>query len=76
MYSKWRYLKLNFFRNADHEDIFHVQWYGGENKVICGNVETSESDDECAECQGSYSEGEEWLCCPVCHQWYHQDCFL
>ena len=17
-----------------------------------------------------------WLCCPVCHQWYHEDCFL
>ena len=30
---------------------------------------------ECAKCKESYNEGEEWLCCPVCHQWYHEDCF-
>ena len=41
-----------------------------------GPVETSESDDERAKYQESYNEGEEWLCCPVCHQWYHEDCFL
>ena len=40
------------------------------------SVETSESDDECAKCQGSYNEGEEWLYCPVCRQCYHEDCFL
>ena len=40
------------------------------------SVEASESDDECAKCQGNYNEGEEWLCCPVCCQWYHEDCFL
>ena len=39
-------------------------------------VETSETDDECAKCQGSYNEGEEWLRCPVCPPWYHEDCFL
>ena len=44
--------------NANNEDLFHVQWYGGENEIICGHVETSESDDECAKCQGSYNEGE------------------
>ena len=53
-----------------------MQWYGGENEVIYGHVETNESDDEYAKCQGSYSQGEEWLCCPVCHQWYHEDCFF
>ena len=58
MYSKWRYLN-QFFQNADHEDPFHVQWYGGENEIICGHVETSESDDECSNCQGSYNKGEE-----------------
>ena len=39
-------------------------------QIICGYVETSESDDECAKCQGSYNGGEEWLCCTSCHQWY------
>ena len=47
---------------------FHVQWYGGESEIICGHAETSESDDEYVKCQGSYNEGGEWLCCPVCHQ--------
>ena len=44
-------------------------------EIIRDNVEISESDDECVKCQGSYNEGEEWLCCPVCYQLYHEDCF-
>ena len=135
--------KSIFFKNADHEYPFHVQ-YGSENKMICGYVKTSESDDEfqkqspdvfykkgvlknfakftgklrpellrpatllkkrlwhrcfpenfskflrtafltehlrwlfleCANSQEIHNEGEEWLCCPVCHQRYHEDCFL
>ena len=38
---------INFFKNADHEDPFNGQWYGDENEIICGHIETSESDDEC-----------------------------
>ena len=30
----------------------------------------SESDDECAKCHGSYNDGQEWLCCLLCHPWY------
>ena len=52
-----------------------MQWYGSVNEIIRDNVEISESDDECVKCQGSYNEGEEWLCCLVCYQWYHEDCF-
>ena len=68
--------KINFFKNADDEDPFPVQCYKGENEIICGHVETSESEDECAKYHGSYIQSEEWLCCPVCHQWYHEDCLL
>ena len=79
MYSKSRYL-INFFKNTDHEDPFHVQWYGGENEIICGHVETSESDDECQKQSPGgvvvQKSVEEWLCSPVRHQWYHEDCFL
>ena len=66
-------LKSSFFKNADHEDPFHVQCYGARLKP---SVETNESDDKCAKCQGNYIEGEEWLRCLVCQQWYHEDCFL
>ena len=40
-------LKNNFFKNVDHEDPFHMQLYEGENEMICGLVETNESDEEC-----------------------------
>ena len=56
-------LKSIFFKNADYEDPFHVQWCGGEKEIIYGYVETSESDNEFAKC-------------PVCQLWYHEDCFL
>ena len=62
--------------SADHEDLFHVRWYGWEKEIICGHVETNESDDEYTKCHGSYNECGDWLCCPVYDQWYHEDCFL
>ena len=33
-----------------------MQWYGGENEIIRGHFETSESDDKWAKCQGSHNE--------------------
>ena len=53
-----------------------MHWYGGENEIIRGIVETSENDNECAKCQGSYNEGKEWICCTVCDQWDHEICFF
>ena len=58
-----------FFKISDVKDSFYVQWYGGENEIIRGHFETSESDDKWAKCQGSHNEDEEWLCCLVYHQW-------
>ena len=57
---------INFFKITDNEDPFHMQQYGGENEIICYHSQTCESNVECAKCRGSYSEGEEWLYCPVC----------
>ena len=70
------YIIFFFFKITDDGYSFRVQWYGGKNEIICGHVETSKNDDKCAKCHGSCNEGEEWLCCPACHQWYHEDCFL
>ena len=55
--------------------LFRCSGLGGDKGIICGHVETSESD-ECAKCQGSCNEGEEWLCCPVCHQWSMKTVFM
>ena len=35
-----------FFKISDVKDSFYVQWYGGENEIIRGHFETSESDDK------------------------------
>ena len=39
---------INFFKTANDNDSFHVQWYGSKNEIICGPVETSESEYQCA----------------------------
>ena len=61
-------LKNHFFKTVYHEDPFYVHFYEGKNINVCGHVETSESDDECAKCQRSHNEGKESLCCPVTAQ--------
>ena len=61
-------LKSIFPKMSIMKILFTCSGIGEENEIICEHVETSESDDECAKYQRSYSEGEEWLCCTVCHQ--------
>ena len=66
----------NFYKIADDEEPFHVQWNGGEDDVICGQEKSSDNDNQCPECNGFYKEGDlEWLCFPVCKNWYHEECF-
>ena len=64
---------INFFKIADDEDPPHpphAQRYQGKSEIICSHAETSESDDECAKRQERCNEGEVWLYCHACHQWY------
>ena len=46
----------------------------------CGHVVIDPKDDnKCAECREQYKEWDcnEWLECPMCTQWYHnEECFL
>ena len=57
---------IDFFKMADDKEPFHVQWYRGENAVVCGHDKTSDSDSQCPNCKEEYKEGEEWLRCPLC----------
>ena len=66
---------INFYKIADDEEPFHVQWYGGENDVICGHVNSSDNDNQYPKYSRIYKEGEEWLCCPVRNNWFHEECF-
>ena len=33
-----------------------MQWYGGENAVVCGHDKTSDSDSQCPNCKEEYKE--------------------
>ena len=47
---------INFFKIADDKEPFQVQWYRGENAVICGHDKTSDSDSQCPNCKEEYKE--------------------
>ena len=49
-------LYIIFFKIADDDKVFNVQWYDGENDIICGHDKSSKSDDQCAKCDGLYKE--------------------
>ena len=66
---------INFYKIADDEEPFHVKWYGSEDDEICGHERSSNNENQCPKCNGFYKEGEKWLCCPVCKNWYHKECF-
>ena len=42
----------NFYKIADDEEPFHVQWNGGEDDVICGQEKSSDNDNQCPKCNG------------------------
>ena len=50
---------INFYKIADDEKPFHVQWYGSKDAVICGHEKFNEDDNKCPRCDGLYNEGEE-----------------
>ena len=49
-------IRINFFKIAGDKEPFHVQWYGGENAVICGHDKTSDSDSQCPNGKEEYKE--------------------
>ena len=48
---------INFYKIADDEEPFQVQWYGGEDDVICGHEKSSDTDNQCPKCNGFCKEG-------------------
>ena len=62
----------SFFKLSEDLEPFHVDTYG----VQCGHgVDNINDESLCNNCYKRYILGEEWLKCPVCCQWYHEDCF-
>ena len=44
----------------------------GRKKVASETV--TESDENCAICNRTEIEGEDWISCDICHLWYHRTC--
>ena len=60
-----------FFYLSSDEVPFYTQWY----IQACGHVIKNLDDNTCSCCFAKYKESENWLKCPLCNQWFHEDCF-
>jgi len=61
-----------FFYLSEDSEPFFVRKYGFQ----CGHERTEIIDENiCNFCNNTYNIGEEWMKCPVCLQWYHEECF-
>ena len=62
----------HFFKMSEDLEPFNVEKYG----VQCGHSVNNFNDESLRKnCYKRYILGEEWLKCPVCCQWYQEDCF-
>ena len=70
---------LEFYRIATEEKPFYTHWYRrtGDLTDPCGHNDLPEGfqvDETCASCcLGETGSG--WICCPLCKQWYHDECY-
>ena len=62
----------HFLKLSEDLEPSHVEKYGAQ----CGHSVNNINDESLSSnCYKRYILGEEWLKCPVCCQWYHEDCF-
>ena len=60
----------HFLKLSEDLEPFHAIKYG----VQCGHSVNNINDESlCNNCYKRYILGEEWLKCPACCQWYHED---
>ena len=65
---------LEFFRLSSDEDPFCTQYFrNDDDPIVCGHQPFNEGPNKCPNCFSTYRQGEEWMECPVCKQWYCSD---
>lgn len=67
---------IEYYKLSNDETPFFTQFYG--NKLdICGHRKEEIDENTCAHCSQKYGDNElkEWLQCPICKNWFHEDCF-
>ena len=63
---------LEFYRMTTDTKPFFTQFYEEE---ACGHQKIAADDNDCGYCLGEYQAAEEWLQCPICQLWFHNNCF-
>ena len=61
----------SFYYLSSDEKPHFTQWYGKE----CGHLESNVDDNTCCYCRRKYRINEEWMECPICKKWFHEQCF-
>ena len=69
---------LEFFRLSLDEKPFYTQYYRtSKDPIVCGHKSFDGGSNYCTQCLSVFEEGEEWMECPICKQWYcGEHCFL
>ena len=70
--SKHGIPSLKFFHLSTDKEP-HTQWYGPE----CGHADHSVDENTCAFCLQGFCQSVdvEWMKCPICNNWFHENCF-
>ena len=78
LYNKDQVCLLRFYQTASDAALFHTQWYRrAHDPEVCGHLDQNLGDNHCNHCSAAYArdDGFEWLCCPICERWFHEECF-
>ena len=73
--SKHKIPYLKFYYMSTDPEPHYTQRYGPE----CGPVENGQDENTCAFCLKSYNAVDndvEWIKCPICDNWFHEQCFF
>ena len=75
-FSKNRIVYLKFYYLTSDEKPFFTQYYRKEcDPEVCGHDGLDGADENCCGKCGEAENGLNWLCCPLCRMWFHEDCF-
>ena len=73
--SKHKIPYLRFYYMSTDTEPHYTQWYGPE----CGHVENGQDENIFTFCLKSYNAVDndvEWMKCPICENWFQEQCFL
>ena len=70
---------LEFFKLSSDEESFHRQYYPRGGDLVCDHVRSNNIDENicglCLELYGGNKDDGNWLKCPACDIWFHEECF-